>query len=374
MTTDVSLITISASIEDFQDVIKALPQTTEVDMPGWPKCFVALGIAIAAMSPSSFNDCRITELNSEISALKSKMDLLVDVSHFHKAHHHHLEEKTYVTNKLLADLLESNVWFTTKITDTVEKKFQSMVHHQEKEKAKSYKKNLKEVIAIFGDYRDSQLQIEQLARETEHKSAKEVLSDTGSDHERCFQTANEFNRRLDEAAGLTADEPDATVRLPETTQKKDARVHFDAEQGQEARPVGTGQQVRLETNSQQDSSEDTASGDDELDILKQELAMRDYQEKVLREQLDIKERELAEVDLRNRQLSYKLDKERRENLKLSGELQRQSANPDPNARTALPSLARDTGTIPKISLVGSKDQVEQSCIDREVRRLGYSQT
>jgi hypothetical protein len=35
-TTNVSLITISASIEDFQDVIKALPQTTKVDMPGWP--------------------------------------------------------------------------------------------------------------------------------------------------------------------------------------------------------------------------------------------------------------------------------------------------------------------------------------------------
>jgi O-acetylhomoserine/O-acetylserine sulfhydrylase-like pyridoxal-dependent enzyme len=33
-TTDASLITISASIEDFQDVIKALPQTTEINMPG----------------------------------------------------------------------------------------------------------------------------------------------------------------------------------------------------------------------------------------------------------------------------------------------------------------------------------------------------
>ncbi len=27
------------------------------------------------------------------------------------------------------------------------------------------------------------------------------------------------------------DEPDATVRLPETSQKKDARVHFDQGQG-----------------------------------------------------------------------------------------------------------------------------------------------
>jgi hypothetical protein len=100
-------------------------------MPGRPKHFVALGRAIAAMALSSFNAYRITELNSEISALKSKMDLLVDVSHLHEAHLHHLEEKTDTTNKLLADLLESNVWFTTKITDAVEKKFQSMVHHHE---------------------------------------------------------------------------------------------------------------------------------------------------------------------------------------------------------------------------------------------------
>jgi hypothetical protein len=33
-TTNVSLITISAPIEDFQDVIKALLQTTEIDAPG----------------------------------------------------------------------------------------------------------------------------------------------------------------------------------------------------------------------------------------------------------------------------------------------------------------------------------------------------
>jgi hypothetical protein len=110
-------------------VIKALPQTTEIDTPGWPKRFVAIGLAIAAMALSSFNAYRITELNSEISALKSKTNLLVDVSHLHKAHLHHLEEKTDATNKLLADLLESNIWFTTKITDAVQKKFQSIVHH-----------------------------------------------------------------------------------------------------------------------------------------------------------------------------------------------------------------------------------------------------
>jgi hypothetical protein len=68
---------------------------------------------------SSFNAYRITELNSEISALKSKTDLLVDISHVHEAHLHHLEEKTDATNKLLVDLLESNIWFTTKITDAI---------------------------------------------------------------------------------------------------------------------------------------------------------------------------------------------------------------------------------------------------------------
>jgi hypothetical protein len=70
-TTDVSLLTISASIEDFQDVIKALPQTTEIDLPGQPKWFIALGIAIVAAALSSYNAYRITELNNDISALKS---------------------------------------------------------------------------------------------------------------------------------------------------------------------------------------------------------------------------------------------------------------------------------------------------------------
>jgi hypothetical protein len=88
-------------------------------------------IAIATIAMSSFNAYRITKLNSEISALKSKTDLLVDVSHLHEAHLHHLEQKTDATNILLADLLESNIWFTTKFTDAVEKKFQSIVHHHE---------------------------------------------------------------------------------------------------------------------------------------------------------------------------------------------------------------------------------------------------
>ena len=82
------------------------------------------------MALSSINAYRITKLNSEISALKSKTDLLFDFSHLHKAHLHHLEEKTNQTNKLLTDLLESNVWFTTKNTNAVEKKFQVVHHHE----------------------------------------------------------------------------------------------------------------------------------------------------------------------------------------------------------------------------------------------------
>ncbi len=62
------------------------------------------------------------------------------------------------------------------------------------------------------------------------RQQQEVLSDTGSDQEKGFETADEFNRRLETATELTADEPDATVRLPETSQKKDARVHFDQDQ------------------------------------------------------------------------------------------------------------------------------------------------
>jgi len=242
---------------------------------------------------------------------------------------------------------------------------------RDKEKTKGYKKNLRELIATFGEFRDSQLQKEAAKRKAE-QSEKEVLSDTGSDQGRGFETADEFNQRLNEAASLNPDEPDATVILPGATHRRDARVHFDDEAATEANTVDTGRQQQTETNSQTESSEGTASEDDELEILKQQLAVKNYTEKVLKEQLAIKERELAEVDLRNRQLIYKLDKEKNENLKLSGELRKKSvtsgsANPDPSARPPLPSL-RDTGTIPKSTSSESNQQSEQSRSDREARK------
>jgi len=243
---------------------------------------------------------------------------------------------------------------------------------KDKEKAKGYKKNLRETIATFGDLRDSQLQKEAEKRIAE-QSEKEVLSDTGSDQGRGFETADKFNQRLNKAAGLTSDDPDATVVLPGTTHRRDARVHFDNEQEQEVETVGTGRQGQTETNSQE-SSDGTASDEDELALLKQQLTLKNYNEKVLKEQFAIKERELAEVDLHNTQLARKLDKEINENLKLSGELKKQSvtsssATSDPNARPTLQTLARDTGTTQKFPFVGSKEQQsEQSRSDREVRK------
>jgi len=49
------------------------------------------------------------------------------VVNLHKKHLHHLEEKLVQTNKLLADL----VWFSSNVTDAIEKKFQSMVWNHE---------------------------------------------------------------------------------------------------------------------------------------------------------------------------------------------------------------------------------------------------
>jgi hypothetical protein len=45
-TTDVILFTISSSIENFKDIIKALPQTTQITSPGRPKQFVEHGIKL----------------------------------------------------------------------------------------------------------------------------------------------------------------------------------------------------------------------------------------------------------------------------------------------------------------------------------------
>jgi hypothetical protein len=53
--TDISLTIIEGSLEDFRDMIKALPQKLEISMPGTPKRFIAIGISIAAMAMSTFN-------------------------------------------------------------------------------------------------------------------------------------------------------------------------------------------------------------------------------------------------------------------------------------------------------------------------------
>jgi hypothetical protein len=80
---------------------KALPRTTEITTPGRLKHFITIGLPIAAMAMSSFNAYRIMQLDYEIKALKSKTDLLVDVSCLHNAHLDYLEEKTDAINKVL---------------------------------------------------------------------------------------------------------------------------------------------------------------------------------------------------------------------------------------------------------------------------------
>jgi hypothetical protein len=59
--TDVSLATIESSLEDFCDIIKALPQKSEISTPKRSKWFIAIGISIMAIAMSTFNTIRITQ-------------------------------------------------------------------------------------------------------------------------------------------------------------------------------------------------------------------------------------------------------------------------------------------------------------------------
>jgi hypothetical protein len=46
-------MTIAPNLEDFKDIIKALPQSTDISMFRRPKCFIELGISIVAMAIAS---------------------------------------------------------------------------------------------------------------------------------------------------------------------------------------------------------------------------------------------------------------------------------------------------------------------------------
>jgi len=78
---------------------------------------------------TSFNAYQITQLDAEISNLKTKTDLQFYISHIHEAHLHLLDQKIERTNQILANILETSFWFSSKGTNTIEKKFQSEIHH-----------------------------------------------------------------------------------------------------------------------------------------------------------------------------------------------------------------------------------------------------
>ncbi len=46
-------------------------------------------------------------------------------------HLHHLDAKLERTNNLMATFRETNIRFTAKVIDTIQKKFQFVIHHNE---------------------------------------------------------------------------------------------------------------------------------------------------------------------------------------------------------------------------------------------------
>jgi hypothetical protein len=84
---------IETSLEDFRDIMKALPQMSEISMPGQPKRFIALGISIIVISMILSMLIKSHNWMEKLQNLKMKTDLLVDITHLHEAPVCHLEEK-----------------------------------------------------------------------------------------------------------------------------------------------------------------------------------------------------------------------------------------------------------------------------------------
>ncbi len=103
-TTDVSLNIIQLITEDY--LVLVLPQHMEVAISNKLKrfcirylhCYYGIG---------TYNVVRIVD--TESSVLKSKPDILVDITQVHEEHLHH-QTRFEQTNTLLADLLETNMW------------------------------------------------------------------------------------------------------------------------------------------------------------------------------------------------------------------------------------------------------------------------
>ena len=125
--TEISRSCLTDKLNDFNDILDALPQCEVITKDKRFLNLVALGMSAAALTLSTFNLARILTLETQILNNNKRFDHLVDITSLHENHFWGVDKKLDNVADKLATLIKINKVHLAKMTNFMEQKFGTAV-------------------------------------------------------------------------------------------------------------------------------------------------------------------------------------------------------------------------------------------------------
>jgi hypothetical protein len=120
---EISHSCIAEKVNDFKDILDALPQYEVVTSDKRFLDLVVLGMSAAALTLSTFNSAKISTLVTQMASNNKRVDHLVDITSLHEKHFKAVDHKLDDVSDKLSMLLRVNKVHFGKITNFMEQKF-----------------------------------------------------------------------------------------------------------------------------------------------------------------------------------------------------------------------------------------------------------
>ena len=124
---EISRSCIDDKVKDFIDILDALPQNEVITRDKRFLDLIALGVSAAALTLSTFNSAKISNLETQIASSNKRIDHLVDITSLHEKHFKAVDQKLDDVADKVALMLKVNKVHFAKMTDFMEQKFGTAV-------------------------------------------------------------------------------------------------------------------------------------------------------------------------------------------------------------------------------------------------------
>ena len=124
---EISRSCIADKLNDFIDILDALPQNEVITRDKRFLDLIALGMSTAALTLSTFNSAKISKLETQIASSNKRIDHLVDITSLHEKHFKAVDQKLDDVADKVALMLKVNKVHFAKMTDFMEQKFGTAV-------------------------------------------------------------------------------------------------------------------------------------------------------------------------------------------------------------------------------------------------------